>query len=75
MVGFGSSSGISGHALNELVDLSEVRSLVGNNSLECLRESQEMKNNKLKALAELIAQTEDAICWKEGHMDIMELSK
>ncbi|GKB09107.1 retrovirus-related pol polyprotein from transposon TNT 1-94 [Tanacetum coccineum] len=91
MVGFGSSSGISGHALNELMDLSanhvrsfldklhvmiyemqRVCSLVGNDSLECLRESQEMENNKLKALTDLIAQTEDAIRMKEGHVDIMK---
>ncbi|GJW49278.1 retrovirus-related pol polyprotein from transposon TNT 1-94 [Tanacetum coccineum] len=84
-------SGISGHALNELVDLSadhvrscleklhvmicemqRVCSLVGNDSLECLRESQEMENNKLKALTDLIAQTEDAIRRKEGHVDIMK---
>ncbi|GJR14821.1 hypothetical protein Tco_0797473 [Tanacetum coccineum] len=58
-----------------ICDMQRVRSLVGNDSLECLRESQEMKNNKLKALTELIAQTEDAICRKEGHVDIMELSK
>ncbi|GJU48775.1 hypothetical protein Tco_1218330 [Tanacetum coccineum] len=123
MGGSNSSSGISGHALNELMDLSGesevpkfmsffflqqipeekafanmlrdhadhvrscleklhiticemqmVCSLVGNDSLECLRESQEMENNKLKALTDLMAQTKDAIRKKEGHVDIMKLS-
>nr|GEY14378.1 hypothetical protein [Tanacetum cinerariifolium] len=124
MAGSGSSSGISGRALNELMDLSaesevpkfmsfiflkqitkekafanmlrdqadnvrsfleklhvmiyemkRVRSLVGNDSLECLKESQEMENNNLKALTDLVTQTEDVIRRKEGHVDIMELSK
>nr|GEY35306.1 hypothetical protein [Tanacetum cinerariifolium] len=106
MAGFGSSSGISGRAINELMDLSaesevpkfmsfvflkqineekafanmlrdqadnvrsfleklyvmiyemkRVRSLVGNDSLKCPKESQEMENNNLKALTDLVTQT------------------
>ncbi|GJW55719.1 hypothetical protein Tco_0099804 [Tanacetum coccineum] len=90
MAGSNSSSGISGHALNELMDLSGescleklhvticemqmVCSLVGNDILECLRESREMENNKLKALTNLMAKTKDVIRKKEGHVDIMKLS-
>ncbi|GJT10626.1 hypothetical protein Tco_0857668 [Tanacetum coccineum] len=76
----GSSSGISRHALNELMDLSgeaedmhKAQSLMGNNSLECMRESQQMENNKLKALTNQIIQTKDVIRRKEGRMDIMDL--
>ncbi|GJZ82188.1 hypothetical protein Tco_0647361 [Tanacetum coccineum] len=58
-----------------ICEMQRVRSLVGNDSLECLRESREIENNKLKALTYLIAQTEDAIRRKEGHVDIMKLSE
>ncbi|GJZ31846.1 hypothetical protein Tco_0576893 [Tanacetum coccineum] len=47
--------------------------LVVFDSLDCLKESKQLENNKLKALSDLIAQTEEAICVKEGHMDVMDL--
>nr|GEY37853.1 hypothetical protein [Tanacetum cinerariifolium] len=57
-----------------IYEMQKVRSTLGNDSLDCLRESQQMENNKLKVLTDLIAQTEDAIRKKEGHVDIIELS-
>ncbi|GJR24952.1 hypothetical protein Tco_0973479 [Tanacetum coccineum] len=48
-------------------------SLVGFDILDCLKESKELENNKLKALSYLIAQTEEAIRLKEGHVDVMDL--
>ncbi|GJW85590.1 hypothetical protein Tco_0158735 [Tanacetum coccineum] len=48
-------------------------SLVGFDILDCLKESKELENNKLKALLDLIAQTEEAIRLKEGYMDLMDL--
>ncbi|GKE05414.1 hypothetical protein Tco_1397432 [Tanacetum coccineum] len=35
--------------------MQRIRSLVGNDSLECLRETQKMENSKLKALTDLAA--------------------
>ncbi|GJX07213.1 hypothetical protein Tco_0195145 [Tanacetum coccineum] len=58
-----------------IYEMRKVRSMVGNDSLDFLREIQQMENNKLKALTDLIAQTEDAIRKKEGHVDIMKLSE
>nr|GFA49293.1 hypothetical protein [Tanacetum cinerariifolium] len=53
--------------LNVMIcEMLRVRSLVGNDSLDHLMENQEMENNKLKALTDLIAQTEDAIRMQEG---------
>ncbi|GJV83889.1 hypothetical protein Tco_1523787 [Tanacetum coccineum] len=46
--------------------------LVVYDSLECLRESKAIENNKLKALLDLIAQTEEAIRMKEGHVEVMD---
>ncbi|GJS39708.1 hypothetical protein Tco_0564751 [Tanacetum coccineum] len=48
-------------------------SLVGFDFLDCLKESKELENNKFKALSDLIAQTEEAIRLKEGHVDVMDL--
>ncbi|GJS09871.1 hypothetical protein Tco_0366667 [Tanacetum coccineum] len=48
--------------------------LVVFDSLECLRETQGRKNNKLSALTERLVQTNDGIREKEGHVDIMDLS-
>nr|GEV09564.1 hypothetical protein [Tanacetum cinerariifolium] len=58
-----------------ICEMRRVRSLVGNDSLDHLMENQEMENNKLQALTEMIAQTEDAIRNKEGHVDIMKLNE
>ncbi|GJS79682.1 hypothetical protein Tco_0729563 [Tanacetum coccineum] len=41
-------------------------------SLLCLKESKEAENNKLAHLNDLIAQTEEVIRMKEGHMEVME---
>ncbi|GKD76764.1 hypothetical protein Tco_1339385 [Tanacetum coccineum] len=48
--------------------------LVVFDSLECLKESKQIENNKLKALLDILVQTKDAIRLKEGHVDIMDLS-
>nr|GEX68014.1 hypothetical protein [Tanacetum cinerariifolium] len=48
-------------------------SFVGFDILDFLKESKELENNKFKALLDLIAQTEEAICLKEGHVDLMDL--
>ncbi|GJS82855.1 hypothetical protein Tco_0749396 [Tanacetum coccineum] len=53
----------------------QVRTVAGNNSLDCLKESHQIERNKLKALADLIVQTDDAIRRKEGHVDIIDLSE
>ncbi|GJR74397.1 hypothetical protein Tco_0086762 [Tanacetum coccineum] len=45
-------------------------SLVVFNSLDYLKESNQLENNKLKAF---IAQIEEAIRLKEGHMEVMDL--
>ncbi|GJS98560.1 hypothetical protein Tco_0819730 [Tanacetum coccineum] len=46
--------------------------LVVFDSLDCLKESKVVENNKLKALNDLIAQTEEAIRFKERHVEIMD---
>nr|GEU92407.1 hypothetical protein [Tanacetum cinerariifolium] len=40
-------------------EMQKAHILMGNDSLECIKESQQMENNKLKALTYLIAQIED----------------
>ncbi|GKE38806.1 hypothetical protein Tco_1479361 [Tanacetum coccineum] len=86
MDGSGSSSGIYGRALNELMDLSsetEVPKFMSFFFLQRIAEEKafanmirdqvdQMERNKLKALTDMIAQTEDAIRRKEGHVDIMK---
>ncbi|GJQ94674.1 hypothetical protein Tco_0005813 [Tanacetum coccineum] len=46
--------------------------LVVFDSLDFLNESKDVENNKLKALNDLIAQTEEAIRLKEGHVEVMD---
>ncbi|GJR01701.1 hypothetical protein Tco_0524685 [Tanacetum coccineum] len=46
--------------------------LVVFDSLDCLNERKVVENNKLKALNDLIAQTEEAIRLKEGHVEVMD---
>ncbi|GJR53593.1 hypothetical protein Tco_1404114, partial [Tanacetum coccineum] len=41
-------------------------------SLLCLKESKAAKNNKLAGLNDLVAQTEEVISMKEGHVKVME---
>nr|GEZ38908.1 hypothetical protein [Tanacetum cinerariifolium] len=48
-------------------------SMVGFDILDCLKESKELKNNKLKSISDLIAHAEEAIHLNEGHVDVMDL--
>ncbi|GJR69757.1 hypothetical protein Tco_0015822 [Tanacetum coccineum] len=57
-----------------ICEMQSARSLMGNDSLECMRESQQMQNNKLKSLTDMIELTEEAIRRMKDHVDIMELS-
>nr|GEW17979.1 hypothetical protein [Tanacetum cinerariifolium] len=41
-------------------------------SLQYLKESKEAKNNKLACLSDLMAQTDEVISMKEGHVKMIE---
>nr|GEX95052.1 hypothetical protein [Tanacetum cinerariifolium] len=69
----GSSRALPMRALDELAVISDETKVPKYTSLDCLKESKQLKHNKLKAISDLIAQTEEAIRLKERHMDVMDL--
>ncbi|GJS24644.1 hypothetical protein Tco_0453276 [Tanacetum coccineum] len=44
-----------------IYEMRKVRTVAGNDSLDCLKESHQIKSNKLKALTNLIAETDDSV--------------